>query len=67
MHSVGLDEAHEMCVNKEGKSSFVKQTKDDFGRLVHFFPYRSKANKNLKEQLRLNPQTTAGKVQQRPK
>ena len=62
MHSVGLDEAHEMCINKEGKSSFIRLTKDNFGRLVHFFPYRSKANKNLKEQLWLNPQTTSDKV-----
>ena len=40
MHSVGLDEAHEMCLNKEGKSSFVRPTKENFGRLVHFLPYR---------------------------
>ena len=38
MHSVGLDEAHEMCSKKEGKSLFVRPTKDNFGRLAHFFP-----------------------------
>ena len=37
MHSVGIDEAHEMCINKEGKSSFIRPTKDNFGRLVQFF------------------------------
>ena len=46
MHSVGLDEAHEMCINKESKTSITRPTKDNMERLVHFFPYRSKAIKN---------------------
>ena len=62
MHSVGLDEAHEMCINKEGKSSFVRPTKDNHGRLVQYFPYRSRAIKNLKEQVRLLPHSTPNKV-----
>ncbi len=62
MHSVGIDEAHEMCINKEGKSSFIRPTKDNFGRLVQFFPYRSRAIKNLKEQLKLNQLPSSHKV-----
>lgn len=62
MYSVGIDEAHEMCINRDGKSSFVRPTKDNFGRLVQFFPYRTTAIKNLKEQLQLNPHAPQLKV-----
>ena len=53
LHSVGMDEAHEMCINKESKGSITKPTNDNMERLVHYFPYRSKAIKNLKDQLRI--------------
>jgi hypothetical protein len=55
MHYAALDEAHEMCINREGKASIVRPTKDNLSRLIQFFPYRSKAMKNLKEQLHLKP------------
>lgn len=58
MHYVGLDEAHEMYINKESKSSITRPTKDNMGNLVHFFPYRSKALKNLKDQLKITRTTT---------
>jgi len=58
MHYVGLDEAHEMCINKESKSSITRPTKDNMGNLVHFFPYRSKALQNLKDQLKITRTTT---------
>ncbi len=58
MHSVGLDEAHEMCINKESKTSISRPTKDNMQRLVHFFPYRSKAMKNLKDQLMIKSTNT---------
>lgn len=57
MHHVGIDEAHEMCINKEAKSSIERPSKDNMERLVHFFPYRSKAIKNLKEQLKITSNT----------
>ena len=57
MHSVGLDEAHEMCINKESKTSITRPTKDNMSRLVHFFPYRSKAIENLKDQLKIKTST----------
>ena len=53
LHSVGLDEAHEMCINKESKTSITMPTKDNMERLVHYFPYRSKAINNLKDQLKI--------------
>ena len=59
MHSVGLDEAHEMCINKESKTSITRTTKDNMERLVHFFPYRSKAIKNLKDQLKIKTSFTS--------
>ena len=59
MHSVGLDEAHEMCMNKESKTSITRTTKDNMERLVHFFPYRSKAIKNLKDQLKIKTSFTS--------
>jgi hypothetical protein len=58
MHSVGLDEAHEMCINKESKTSISRPTKDNLQRLVHFFPYRSNAMKNLKDQLMIKSTNT---------
>lgn len=59
MHSVGLDEAHEMCINKEIKTSITRPTKDNIVRLLHFFPYRSKAIQNLKTQLKIKGNTTS--------
>lgn len=40
LHSVGLDEAHEMCINKESKTSITRPTKDNMERLARVFPYR---------------------------
>ena len=57
MHSVGLDEAHLMCINKESKTSINRPTKDNMQRT--FFPYRSKSMKNLKDQLMIKTSKTA--------
>ena len=52
-HSVGLDEAHEMLINKECKTTMVKPTPDYINRLVKYLPYRSKAFETFRQQLGL--------------
>ena len=54
-HSVGLDEAHEMLVNRDCKSAVVHPNKEFINRLALYFPYRSKVIQNFKKQL--NPHT----------
>jgi hypothetical protein len=50
-HSVGIDEAHEMLINKAGKTSIVRPSYDYINRIAHYIPYRMKAMENLKQQL----------------
>ena len=39
MHSVGIDEAHEMLINRECKSSLVRPSQDYINRIAHYIPY----------------------------
>lgn len=50
-HSVGIDEAHEMCINKDCKECITKPSADYFNRIAQFLPVRSKAMKNLESQI----------------
>ena len=50
-HSVGIDEAHEMLINRECKSSIVRPHPEYINRLARYIPYRTKALENLKQQL----------------
>ena len=50
-HSVALDEAHEMKINKECKTSIVHPSKDYIQRVASYIPYRAKCLENLKGQL----------------
>ena len=50
MHSVGIDEAHEMLINKGYKSSLVRPSQDYINRIAHYLPYRTKAIENVKQQ-----------------
>ncbi len=50
-HSVGIDESHEMFINKDCKMSIVRPLPDYINRIAHYMPYRSKAVQNLKQQL----------------
>lgn len=50
-HSVAIDEAHEMLINKECKTSIVRPSRDYINRIAHYIPYRTKALQNLKQQL----------------
>ena len=51
--SVGLDEAHEMLINKQCKTTIVKPTPDYINRLVKYLPYRSKVFETFRQQLGL--------------
>ena len=50
-HSVALDEAHEMKINKKCKTSIVRPSKDYISRVAGYIPYHAKCMENLKEQL----------------
>ena len=50
-HSVGIDEAHEMCVNKDCKEFITRSSGDYINRVARFLPVRAKALKNFAAQL----------------
>ena len=52
-HSVGIDEGHEMMINKACKMSIIRPTPDYINRIVRYLPYRNKAIENFKSQLHI--------------
>ena len=50
-HSVGIDEAHEMCVNKECKQYITRPSGEYMSRMATFLPIRAKAIKALEQQI----------------
>ena len=50
-HSVGIDEAHEMCINKDCKEFITKPSGDYINRVATFLPVRSKAMKQFEAQI----------------
>lgn len=54
VHSVALDEGHEMLVNKDLKTTIIRPTKEYVDRVVHYFPVRAQAMKALKSQVFLD-------------
>lgn len=50
-HSVGLDEAHEMGINKECKASICIPNPDKMNQMAKYLTYRSTMLQNLKGQL----------------
>ena len=50
-HSVAMDEAHEMLINKSCKASIVRPSQEQLRKLVHYLPYRTKSIENLLQQL----------------
>ena len=49
--SVGIDEAHEMQINKACKMSIVHPSRDSINHVAGYLPYRTKCIENLKKQL----------------
>ncbi len=50
-HSVGIDEAHEMLINKQCKMSIVKPSEDYINRVAKFLTYRTNALESTTNQL----------------
>ena len=50
-HSVGLDESHEMLINKHVKQAVVRPTKDYINRIARYIPLRIKHIEHLKREL----------------
>lgn len=49
MHSVALDEAHEMLINKDLKTTIVRPTKEYLDRMLYYYPVRSMLQKAVKK------------------
>ncbi len=50
-HSVAIDDAHEMAINKDCKTSIVRPTEDYINRIATYMPFRAKCLDYLKTQL----------------
>ena len=50
-HSIGIDEAHEMCINKDCKQYITKPSEDYINRTALFLPVRAEALKNLEKEV----------------
>ena len=50
-HSIGIDECHEMCINKDSKEYVTRPSADNLDRKAIFMPIRAKAIKELESQV----------------
>ena len=50
-HSVAVDEAHEMCINKDYKTSIVRPTPNYISRVANYIPLCNKYLQNLRNQI----------------
>ena len=50
-HSVGIDEAHEMCINRDCKEYITRPSADYISRTAMCLPVRAKAIKNIEKQV----------------
>ena len=53
-HSVSIDEAHEMLINKGCKTALTNPTPDTINRCAKYLPYRAKAIENFQKQLKID-------------
>lgn len=54
-HSFAIDEACEMCINRDCKTAMVRPLPDYIQRIATYMPCRSKAVKNLMQQVLPSP------------
>lgn len=52
-HGVGIDEAHEMKINKDSKLAVVRPSPETMKTIANFMPFHSKCLNNLKEHLNM--------------
>ena len=50
-HSVGIDEAHEMCINRECKEYITRPLAETMNRTSVFLPIRAEAMNNIEQQM----------------
>lgn len=50
-HSVGINESHEMCINRECKEYITRPSADYIQCMAQFLQVRAKAMKNIESQL----------------
>ena len=50
-HSIGIDEAHKMCINRDCKEFITKPSAEYINRVAKFLPVRAKAMKNVESQI----------------
>ena len=61
LHSVALDESHEMLINRHVKQAIVRPSEDYIRRMAKYIPTRMKGIENLKQQIFNDPSTEATK------
>ena len=57
-HAVGIDEAHEMKINKDAKFAVVRPSPDIMENIANFMPFRAKCLNNLKHHLSMERNQT---------
>ena len=50
-YSVAIDEAHEMCINKDCKTSIVRPSPDYISRVASYIPLRTKCLQSFRYQI----------------
>ena len=61
-HSVGMDEAHEMLINKQCKTSITKPNPDFINRIAKYLTHRAEALEHFKQQVFPKPNEQSHEV-----